>query len=48
MLKGLILNIMMPAILLFCGIVTYVMHYKTKVIKSGRVGADGTLYGRWK
>lgn len=44
----LILNIMMPAILLFCGIVTYVMHYKTKVIKSGRVGADGTLYGRWK
>ena len=44
----LILNIMMPAILLFCGIVTYAMHYKTKVIKSGRVGADGTLYGRWK
>ena len=44
----LILNITMPAILLFCGIVTYAMHYKTKVIKSGRVGADGTLYGRWK
>ena len=44
----LMLNIMMPAILLFCGIVTYVMHYKTKVIRSGRVGADGTLYGRWK
>ena len=44
----LMLNIMMPFILLFCGIVTYAMHYKTKVIKSGRVGADGTLYGRWK
>ena len=24
------------------------MHYKTKVIKSSRIGADGTLYGRWK
>mmetsp|Transcript_1856 Transcript_1856/g.7454 ORF Transcript_1856/g.7454 Transcript_1856/m.7454 type:complete len:286 (-) Transcript_1856:1697-2554(-) len=44
----LILNIMMPLILLFCGAVTYAMHYKTKVIKSSRIGADGTLYGRWK
>ena len=44
----LILNIMMPLILLFCGAVTYAMHYKTKVIRSSRIGADGTLYGRWK
>ena len=44
----LILNIMMPLILLFCGAVTYAMHYKTKVIRSSSIGADGTLYGRWK
>jgi hypothetical protein len=23
------------------------MHYKTKVVRRGRVRADGTLHGRW-
>ena len=43
----LFLNIMMPMILIFCGAVTYAMHYKTKVVRRGRVRADGTLHGRW-